>query len=102
MRIPFGKYRGRELSDVPENYLCWIIDNFERESWRQVAANELRRRALRASEPPPSRALGVIDGITRELIEAGFKVLAKKFHPDCGGSKEKMQQLNATMERLRG
>ena len=35
------------------------------------------------------------------LIEAVYKTLAKKYHPDHGGSNEKMQRLNAVMEVLR-
>jgi hypothetical protein len=42
----------------------------------------------------------IADEMTRELIEAGFKVLAKKFHPDMGGRTQKMQELNAVMEKL--
>jgi len=36
----------------------------------------------------------------RELIEAGFKVLVKKFHPDMGGRTQKMRGLNAVMGKL--
>jgi hypothetical protein len=43
----------------------------------------------------------IADEMTRELIEAGFKVLAKKFHPDMVGRTQKMQELNAVMEKLR-
>jgi hypothetical protein len=34
-------------------------------------------------------------------LKPGFKVLAKKFHRDMGGRTQKMQELNAVMEKLR-
>lgn len=37
-----------------------------------------------------------------ELIKAGFFQLAKKHHPDAGGSHEKMLTLGATKEHLEG
>lgn len=24
MKIPFGQYRGKEIQELPEQYLCWI------------------------------------------------------------------------------
>jgi hypothetical protein len=27
MRMPFGKYRGCEVSDLPESYLRWLWEN---------------------------------------------------------------------------
>ena len=35
------------------------------------------------------------------LIEAGYRALARKNHPDRGGSTEKMQVLNAVVAKLR-
>ena len=43
----------------------------------------------------------IADEMSRELIEARFNVLAKKFHPDIGGRTQKMPKLNAVMEKLR-
>lgn len=25
--MPFGKYKGKTLEDVPAKYLCWLYDN---------------------------------------------------------------------------
>jgi curved DNA-binding protein CbpA len=35
------------------------------------------------------------------LVRAGYRALAKKFHPDFGGDLRKIQALNAAMEKLR-
>jgi hypothetical protein len=99
MVLWFGKYRGVALKRIPESYLCWLADNVSRESIRRLANDELDRRANERQRPPIELRLN--DPITRELIEAGYRALAKKCHPDCGGDVGKMQQLNAAMERLR-
>jgi curved DNA-binding protein CbpA len=36
-----------------------------------------------------------------DVITAVFRVLAKKYHPDMGGSTEQMQRLNAAMEVIK-
>ena len=36
-----------------------------------------------------------------ELIRAGYRALALRYHPDQGGSTETMLRLNRIMERLR-
>jgi hypothetical protein len=42
---------------------------------------------------PPEKA--------REIVDAGFKVLAAKLHPDAGGSVEEMQKLGEAIAWLR-
>jgi hypothetical protein len=99
MRLWFGKYRGTDISEVPESYLCWMIDAMERKSLRELARDELNRRA----EQHQYRNLPQVnfDSITMEIIRAGYKALAQRYHPDHGGDLAKMQELNAAMERLR-
>jgi uncharacterized protein (DUF3820 family) len=29
MKMPFGKYKGQDLDDLPEGYLQWIAENVE-------------------------------------------------------------------------
>lgn len=29
MKIPFGKYKGQQLEDVPTSYLYWLAENIE-------------------------------------------------------------------------
>jgi uncharacterized protein (DUF3820 family) len=31
MKILFGKYRGREIEDVPSDYLVWLVENMDPE-----------------------------------------------------------------------
>jgi uncharacterized protein (DUF3820 family) len=29
MKMPFGKYKGEDLEDVPTGYLLWLLENGE-------------------------------------------------------------------------
>lgn len=33
MKMPFGKYKGQELDDVPANYLMWLHENGCRDAY---------------------------------------------------------------------
>ena len=37
----------------------------------------------------------------REIVTAGYRLLAGKHHPDHGGTHTEMQELNAAIEKLR-
>lgn len=38
MIIPFGKHRGREVEEVPSDYLRWLMEQewFESERWEEL------------------------------------------------------------------
>jgi hypothetical protein len=40
------------------------------------------------------------DELKKELVKAGFKQLSKKYHPDVGGTEEKMKLLNEVYREL--
>ena len=45
--------------------------------------------------------LGVIRNAPREVIEAAHRALARKYHPDKGGSTAAMQRINQAYEQVR-
>lgn len=46
--------------------------------------------------------LYLTQGAPIEVIQAVYRVLAKKYHPDLGGDVEKMKQINAAYKELMG
>lgn len=46
--------------------------------------------------------LYLVQGAPIELIQAAYRVLAKKHHPDTGGDPEKMKQINVAYKELMG
>ena len=104
-RMPFGRYRGLQLSDVTTDYLAWLLTRALREPLRCAVAHELERRRHgrgprqeQAHTPPRGRLPDA--GIVEALIRAGLRALAKRHHPDAGGRHEDMIRVNAAAEWL--
>lgn len=100
--MPFGKHKGQPLAEVPTDYLRWLtgLDDL-REPLYSAAHAELDRRedddtpifTTTRSCPAPDLA--------EELVGAGLRSLARRHHPDAGGTDDDMQQINAVTEWLR-
>ena len=41
MKMPFGKYKGMEISTLPVDYLRWVVSNFEPGDIREEAKRVL-------------------------------------------------------------
>jgi hypothetical protein len=104
MEIPFGKYKGFDVRDLPEHYLCWLKDN--------VQMNESLRLAVEYALFLLSGEIGAEDAakdarfptdardMARLVISQGFRQLAGQVHPDKGGSHVAMVVLNHAKEYL--
>jgi F420-0:gamma-glutamyl ligase-like protein len=92
MQMPFGKHRGKELSNVPDDYLAWVLDNCERISPTLRDAIRARLGLTPVSEPNP---------IDDALLNRWYRTLVMKYHPDRGGSVGEMQAVNEANDLLR-
>ena len=106
MRMPFGKHRGYELSELPDGYLKWLSTLELHDPLKRALDDEIH---TRISRDAAQRAFGImpsapqVDRTTvEEIIGAGLRVLAKKYHPDlAGGSDEDMKRVNLAAAWLR-
>jgi hypothetical protein len=98
----FGKYKGIDIARVPDDYLTWLMDTTT--VWadtRAAASREWDRRYPEVVvetklllEFPPD-----LMGVAREMLVAGYRTCAKKYHPDGGaGNEELMKRVNLVME----
>jgi len=102
--MPFGKYRGWDLRDLPEDYLDWLegLPDLRNPLARAVCCEVSRRQ----QEQEPHEALqrqpdaGTM-AAAGELVAAGYRELAKRNHPDVGGDTATMQAVNAAAAWLR-
>jgi hypothetical protein len=101
-RMPFGKHRGWLLSELPDDYLDWLLhlDNL-RPPLRRALDAEARQR-----EPAHRPAIPILPcvkpDLAAELIEAGRRAVAARHHPDRGGDGEHLAALNDAADRLLG
>jgi hypothetical protein len=107
MRFGFGKYKGREINDVPSDYLLWL-HRLSKSNVREIRRELVRRGWVDGDdEDKPPRSgdghlpAGLNSPLFRDLLAAGYKSLANKLHPDHGGGVEDMRKLNDLRERLR-
>lgn len=85
MRLKFGKYKDWDIEQVPDDYVDFMIQS------QTIWIEERRRRDLiRESE------LSWVE----KVIKAGQRDLAKRHHPDHGGSTAEMQAINAAVAQL--
>jgi uncharacterized protein (DUF3820 family) len=105
LRMPWGKYKGRPLTEVPAGYLAWVLEECDnvRGEFRRALELELIARlglevrpagAFRAPAPPRPPANW------SEIVRRWHREMALEFHPDRGGSNEACQALNAAHDRL--
>ena len=69
------------------------IGDLIRDSYLQLAAPPRARN--------PREVLGIAADADIEIAEATFRVLAKRAHPDAGGTAEQMAELNIAIDALR-
>lgn len=112
--MPFGKWKGHRLEDVPGSYLEWVLGVAKTKSLRQAIEEELdrreagheRRRQQQAPPPPPPRgrsplAEPTIAAAALDIVNAGYRQTALKRHPDHGGDVEAMKAVNLAADALR-
>lgn len=88
--INFGKYAGTELSAVPKDYIDWLITSREKDI--KVYKDELARRDLVENASTSTVEL---------IIKEGYKAMAKKSHPDTGGSDKQFREVQAAFAQLK-
>jgi hypothetical protein len=101
VRMPFGQYRGKLLSDVPRDYLLWALREAAAVRRDPSLALAIRRRLgidtnAGAPPPPPPRPAADFPGV----VKTWYRDLSLKYHPDRGGSNAAMIIVNEAYDHL--
>jgi len=96
--MPFGKFAGHDLEDLPTPYVVWLLTLDDlREPLASAVYAEAARRGLHREAP----ARSFVPTLVAELIDSGFRTVALRAHPDRGGSNEAMRDAIAARDYLR-
>jgi Putative quorum-sensing-regulated virulence factor len=82
--LPFGRYRGRPLTELPSDYVEWAL---ALDHLREPLKSRLRAEVQRPGLYQPSQ-LSLHARVAKALIMAGIHALAQHHHPDVGGEHE--------------
>jgi len=95
----FGKFKGVELKDLSDDYLGWLMGLDDvREPLRSAIEAAWRRRI---DVPRTIELSAGAAEVAEELVTAGYRALAKRLHPDHGGTVDAMTELNEAVAALR-
>jgi hypothetical protein len=101
MRMPFGKWRGYDLSEIPLNYLQWLWGNTElRDGLLEAVCYEIQSRQDEIERRQYSSAMPTAK-VDADKIQKIYRNMAFKWHPDRGGSHTAMQAINEFYEQLK-
>jgi uncharacterized protein (DUF3820 family) len=88
--MPFGKFKGWPLEEIELQYLEWLQDHVPLRGHLRVAVSQeiAARTDLEIVSP------------SKDRVKEVYRVMAMKWHPDRGGTKEAMQAVNEFYEQL--
>lgn len=95
-KFPFGKYKGTPIEKLPLTYIVYALQEFELPIELQDRLKIVLYDYFNMGELflDFKCEIKIID------IEKTYKEIAKKYHPDMGGSLEAMQGINEFREKL--
>jgi hypothetical protein len=85
--MSFGKYKGKPVETLPENYLKWLMSNID---LREPLLSEIRGILHEGINMAP----------TANRVKTVYRELSRKYHPDCGGNHYAQCAINEFYERL--
>lgn len=90
MLMPFGKYKGEYVENLPESYIVWLWENVQ---LREPLKSEIVRVLATGWEiEAPEPGMDKVKSVYREL--------SFKYHPDRGGNHLAQCAVNEFYERL--
>jgi len=97
VKMPFGKHKDVPLTNLPEGYLDWCCASLMGKRKLHAALMEEARRREHGEPIPSRRVRASSSPLSKEAkkiysayVKAGYLGMAKKCHPDKGGTADDM------------
>jgi hypothetical protein len=102
MKMPFGKYEGYDVREIPRNYLDWCLNNIGDLSprLREAMEDALAGRSRSARQRSPIKVIEKVRDQFRTAVKTWYRHASRKHHPDHGGSNERMAVINEARDEL--
>jgi hypothetical protein len=98
--MPFGKFKGVLLADLPDEWLHGLDDL--REPLRGAVEREWRIRFEPESPPSSIEPLPAdVRPMVEEIVTAGYRACVQRHHPDHGGETKTTQAITVAASWLR-
>lgn len=90
---------GRTLNEKLRQLLDLPVTSRVREEVK-AGAKEAAEKIKKHMSDDPYKILGIDPDAEDVVVTAAYKAKAKKYHPDSGGSQEKMAEINRAYEEI--
>jgi tellurite resistance protein len=99
--MPFGKFRGYNLEDLPDHYLKWLLfdADFVQGQLLSEIQDEVERR-WPCRMPTVFTSDFRCEAVDSQKLKSVYRKLAVQFHPDKGGYLEAMKAINLFYEMM--
>ncbi len=88
------------LSEEAVNALGIHVSNYA-EACKSAGREQQRPPQTKPAPSSPYAALGLLNNAPIEVVEAAYRALAKKYHPDLGGDETRMKRINLAYEAIK-
>lgn len=93
--MPWGKYRGMPINDIPPDYLAWLLRNCDLQPHLKAAVQRAYERHCRPHESHTGTAVAIAP-----LVRKWYRRMALEYHPDKRGDHESMKIVNRARDIL--
>jgi hypothetical protein len=97
--MTFGRHKGQPLSEIPSDYLVWILEHAN--NAKPYLRKAIEREMARREHDDNGKQHTASGNLTNGIIRTWFRELCLKFHPDRGGHVEAMKAINHAHDRLK-
>ena len=99
--MPWGKHRGKELSECPISYLMWVLEECDiTYFFRQECVRQIQSWVDEQGGASVAPAPGHSERELKNSLQTWYRLLCRDFHPDRGGDTRVMMVINEAYERL--